>query len=60
MLKNKKRSTNHERQDGMLSKTWSRIILVAALALAAAACGQKGDLYLPGQKAAAASPTFVS
>lgn len=44
----------------MLSKTWSRIILVTALALAAAACGQKGDLYLPGQKAAAASPTFVS
>ena len=32
----------------MLSKTWSRIILVTALALAAAACGQKGDLYLPG------------
>jgi len=44
----------------MLSKTWSRIILVVALALAAAACGQKGALYLPGQKASAASPTVVS
>ena len=44
----------------MLSTTWRRIIFIAALALAAAACGQKGDLYLPGQKAAADTPTLVS
>lgn len=39
----------------MLSRTRT-IVLTAALALAAAACGQKGPLYLPGYPKGATWP----